>query len=162
MTALKSKYDLLSKVHTTRVCSQSRTAFQYSGPRLDNTPLDLEVISTLPDSRRNHLYFDLGKRLLGVPIRPEKVPSLVSMVKVPTNIPANSKVTTMNLSEPLTPDQITFIESTHFGMDFTLVKIEEENSEATNEFFEHFDDCDYVENFHWAILPNQNELEEFF
>lgn len=164
MMALKSKYELMSKVCTTRACSQNRTAFQYTGPKLENIPLDMHVLSSLPDCRRNHLYFEVGKRLLGVPIQPDIIPNLVTMSRRPLESIGSCKVTPMNLSAPLTPDQITFIESTHFGLDFTLVELSlpEEVTHPTWANLEILDDCDYVKNLHWAILPDQNELEEFF
>ena len=36
----------------------------------------MDTIFNLPDYRRKHLYFDYGKLILGIPLRPESIPGL--------------------------------------------------------------------------------------
>ena len=76
LIAISQRFPILNKVSATRLNSGRRTAFQYIGPNAEEIPLDTSVIMKLPQYRKKHLLFDHGKRILQVPILPEKIPHL--------------------------------------------------------------------------------------
>ena len=76
LMAISQRCPILNKVSATRLNSGRRTAFQYIGPNVEEIPLDTSVIMKLPQYRKKHLLFDQGKRILQLPVLPDKIPHL--------------------------------------------------------------------------------------
>ena len=150
MLAISTKFPLLEKVCTTRLNSTRRTAFQYNGPNIEETPLDLEVVMSFPDYRRKHLLFDYGKALFGLPILPETIPglSMIRRIKPEQDIDGEWPIDTKNdhnmrkmtISElrtcPLSIDEMIRIEAAQMGLTYTVIEVEippSENEQIVDE-----------------------------
>ncbi len=69
------KRPLLEKVRVLHFSSANRTFLRYVGPLdFETHLLTEEDVLSLPDYRRKHLFFGLGKKMLGIPERPTHVP----------------------------------------------------------------------------------------
>jgi len=128
LLAISERYPLIAKVNATRVGSLRRTAFQYCGPDLETVSIDSDTIFNLPDYRRKHLWFDHGKLLLGIPIRPESIPGLKTVRRnqvdqtQPWPIDTKhgldlTKVTVADLNRPMTAENVIFMECQKMNYD---------------------------------------------
>jgi len=135
LLAVSAKYPLLTKVSASRVGSFNRTAFQYSGPRIEADPIDCDAIFNLPEYRKKHLLFDYGKELLKIPIRPESIPSMVTVRRsqieqtLPWPIDTNhgidmAKATIFDINRPLSTESLIFLECQRQNTDPALLGVE--------------------------------------
>ena len=179
LLAISQRFPIMQKVNTTLLNSGRRTAFQYIGPNVSEIPLDTNLITRLPPYRKKHLLFDEGKKLLQLPILPEKIPGLCTLrlktseQPMPWPVDNNhgldtTKATLHDLKQPLSFHDLAQLEAKRLGCKIEL-KEEEPHHVEPNQLIELIDNSSDnevsvdvpMENLRFAILPQESKVLPF-
>jgi len=151
----------MKKVRQVNGSSVRKTTIQYEGPEVE--PCRIEDIISLPDYRRDYLYFSQGKSLLGLPERPLRIPRTTTVRlspnegKDPTLIPSEgihlSRLAVMDNKTPISLNDIVYLEATRRDISLNI-----EHHELVGNEVAAIDPSDL-----WlAILPGQSTIEDGF
>lgn len=171
------RHPLMQKVHTTKLNSSRRTAIQYCGPDVESLALSAIDIMLLPEYRHKHMYFDQGKELLKIPVRPCRVDGLTTLRlrpvegDVPLPVEGNhglylDHLAITDLQQPLPCEDIVQLESLRLG-----VRLRQGGTTPIDESLQPMDielatplrrSHETLDTVALAILPKQQRVDECF
>jgi len=151
----------MRKVRVSNSNCVRRTTIQYQGP--DVQPLQITDLMSLPDHRREYLYFSDGKSALGIPEKPISIPrtTCIRLTPVEGGDPRQSiseglslsRLAVTDMKKPISLEDIVYLESMRRNM-----SLNEENVDDHRNDLAHIDQKDL-----WlAILPGQQSVKECF